>query len=71
MIENSTGGWILLLAMARIGLMPMGAVAFLTSALFAPQKRERRLLAGAAILEGGVFASVVVVKFILPTLSGG
>lgn len=69
-IENSTGGWTLLLSVTRIGLMPLSAMAFLMCAILAPQKRERWLLVVSAIVDAAVVAGLVLVKFVLPRLAG-
>jgi hypothetical protein len=60
---QSTGGW-MLLAQARFGLMPLGALALLVCACFAPQARHRWLLGGAAFADGAIFAAIVLVHFV-------
>ena len=59
-------GWMFLLSILRIGIMPLTAIALLTCAIFAPMPRHRWMLAAACMLDGGIFAGIVVVKFILP-----
>ncbi|MEO6004306.1 MAG: hypothetical protein ABIZ04_19355 [Opitutus sp.] len=60
--------WTFFLSQARIGIMPMTLLALVTCALFAPCLRDRWLLLGAALSEGAVFAGVILVQFVLPTL---
>lgn len=59
----------MILALVRFALMPLTALALLLCTVFAPQKRQRWLLLGAAITDGGIFAGVVIVHFVLPTLA--
>jgi hypothetical protein len=66
----STNHW-LFLAHARIGLMPLGALALTMCAIFAPQTRHRWLLLAAAVTDGTLFAGLVLVKYVLPGLDGG
>ena len=67
-LSQSAGNWVFL-AHARIGLMPLTTLALLTCGLVAPQPKPRWILIGAALLEGGIFAGVVLVHFVLPGLS--
>jgi hypothetical protein len=67
--SGSTPPW-LSGAHARIGIMPLSALAFGTTALFAPRLRHRWLLLATALTDAALFAGVVFVKFILPALSG-
>ena len=64
-LRAPAGSWALL-ADARIGVMPLGALALATGGLFAPQPRSRWILIGAALMDGGFFAAIVFVKFVLP-----
>lgn len=66
-LRGPAGNWAIL-ADARIGLMPLTAPALLVCGLFAPRPRTRWVLLAAALLDGGIFAGVVLVKFVLPTL---
>jgi hypothetical protein len=67
---TTLGGW-LFLANARFGLMPLSALALLACALFAPQARQRWLFLAAALSDGIIFTTVLVVKFFLPRLGAG
>ncbi|MES1167070.1 MAG: hypothetical protein ABUL68_03630 [Pseudomonadota bacterium] len=67
---NSTGNG-MLLAQARIFLMPLSALALLTISLFAPRTHHRWLLLAAAVTDGAIFGGIVLVKFILPRLAAG
>ena len=67
---DAASGWILL-AQFRIGVMPLNALALATCSLFAPQMRQRWLLLTAAFSDGAIFTGVVLMNFILPTLSSG
>lgn len=60
-------GW-LMLAQLRIGIMPLTALTLVTCALFAPQVRHRWILIVTGLIEGGIFAGVVIVKLVLPGL---
>ena len=61
----SAGSWALL-ADARIGVMPLGALVLAAGGLFAPQPRSRWILVATALVEGGLFAGIVFAKFVLP-----
>jgi hypothetical protein len=67
-LRQPAGNWAFL-ADVRIGLMPLTALALLTTGLVAPQPKPRWILIGAALLDGGIFAGVVLVHFVLPGLS--
>ncbi len=56
---QSRSAW-LILAHARIGLMPLGALALLMCTVFAPQARQRWLLLATAIGDGALFAAIVI-----------
>ena len=45
--------------------MPLSALALATCALFAPAMRLRMILLGAAVLDGALFAGVVLFKVVL------
>ena len=62
-------GNLALLADARIGLMPGGELAMAVCGLFAPQGKPRWTLILAALVEGGIIATVVLFKFVLSQLS--
>jgi hypothetical protein len=64
-LRPSAGNWALL-ADIRIGFMPLCALAMSISGLFAPQTKQRWMLIVSALVEGGIFASYVLVKFVLP-----
>ena len=66
---TSTGGWIFF-AQARVGLMPLSALALFTCALFAPLARHRWLLLAAAFTDGVIFSGIVLTKLVLPHLGG-
>ncbi len=68
-LRQLLGNWTIL-ATARIGFMPLIAPALLVAGLFAPQSRPRWLLLASAVVEGGIFALVILVKFVLPGLRG-
>ena len=65
---TSTAFWVLL-AQARIGMMPLTALALLACALIAPQPRHRWILIGAAACDSLIFASVFLVHFVIPGMS--
>jgi len=67
---GSTGNWWAFMAMARLGVIPLSALALVTCALFAPLPRQRWPLLAAGIVDGLSFVSVVLVKFILFRLEG-
>lgn len=50
----------------RIGTVPLSALAAATCALFAPSRRLRMIFLGAALLDGAIFAGVVLFRFVLP-----
>ncbi|HVS50711.1 MAG TPA: hypothetical protein VHD62_00040 [Opitutaceae bacterium] len=52
--RKSPGGW-LLVSMARIGVMPLCALALATCAAFAPQPRQRWWLFAAAVSDAAMF----------------
>lgn len=58
-----------LLADLRLLFMPLGALGMATCGLLAPQPKARWILLGAAGVEGGLFAALVLAKFVLPQLS--
>lgn len=60
------GNWAVL-GDIRFALLPVTSLAWATCMLFAPAARLRWLLLGAALLDGGLFAVVIVVKFMLPS----
>lgn len=64
-LRQSAGGWAFI-ADARIGLMPLCALTLLTCGLIAPQAKPRWILVVAVLVEGSIFAGVVLVKFVLP-----
>jgi hypothetical protein len=64
-LRQLLGNWTIL-ATARIGFMPLIAPALLVAGLFAPQSRPRLILVASAVVEGGIFALVILVKFVLP-----
>lgn len=68
--QSSSSSW-MLLSHARIGIMPLSALALLTCAILAPRARHRWLLFAAAGTDGTVFAGLFLVKILLPRLSGG
>jgi hypothetical protein len=68
-LRQLLGSWTIL-ATARIGFMPLIAPALLVAGLFAPHSRPRWLFLASAVVEGGIFALVILVKFILPGLLG-
>jgi hypothetical protein len=70
LVGNSPGNG-MLLAQARIFLMPLSALALLTFSLFAPRTHHRWLLLAAAVTDGAIFGGIVLVKFILPRLAAG
>jgi hypothetical protein len=63
-LRLALGNWALL-GDIRIGTMPLSALALATCALFAPAMRLRMILLGAAILDGALFAGVVLFKVVL------
>lgn len=63
-LRQPAGNWAFL-ADLRVILMPLVALAMATTGLFAPQPRARWVLIGAAVVEGSIFAGVVLVKFVL------
>ena len=67
--KHPANGWILL-THVRIGMMPLSALAFLACALFAPQPRHRWLFFGAAIMDGVLFAGMLLV-FSMGALGAG
>lgn len=58
----------LILADARIALMPLTSLAFATCAIFAPQPRFRWKLLIAAVSDVVVISGIVLVQFVLPAL---
>jgi hypothetical protein len=64
-LRQSAGNWAIL-GDARIGLMPLTALAIFTGGLFAPQPKPRWILIVVALVEGAIFAGVVLIKFVLP-----
>jgi hypothetical protein len=64
-LRQSAGNWAIA-SDARFGLMPLTALAMSVCGLFAPQPKLRWVLIGAALVEGSLFAAVVLVKFVLP-----
>ncbi|HVT72406.1 MAG TPA: hypothetical protein VHD61_04665 [Lacunisphaera sp.] len=60
-------GW-LLASDARVGTMPLSALAWAAFAVFAPHARARILLAAACALDAVLFAGVIVFHFLLPSL---
>jgi hypothetical protein len=64
-LRTAAGGWVFL-GDARIGTMPLSALALAACTLFAPSVRLRWLFAATAFLDGAIFAGIVLVKFILP-----
>ncbi len=67
--RRSTSGW-LLFALARIGLMPLSALAGATCALFAPHARQRGWLVASALSEVLLFLSYLFVSGALASLLG-
>ena len=57
-------------AVARVGMMPFGALALFLCALFAPVARQRWLLLAAAGADAVLFAGFVVVHFVFPRVAG-
>ena len=66
-LRAALGPWAIL-ADARVGIMPLSALALLTCGIFAPQVRHRWLLIGAAAADGVIFVCVVLFHFVLPSL---
>lgn len=66
--SGSLGGWMALLSILRIAIMPVGALTLLTCAVFAPKPRHRWTLTATFLIEAGIFAGIVLMKFILPSL---
>jgi hypothetical protein len=67
--RRSTSGW-LLVALARIGLMPLHALACATCALFAPQARQRGWLIASALSDSAMFLGYLIVSGALASLLG-
>lgn len=67
-MQPKANSWVLLLAFARVGAMPLSALACFTTACFAPQTRQRWLLAAVGALEAVLFGGVVLFRFVLPAL---
>ena len=64
-LRPSLGNWALF-GDIRIGTMPLSALALATCGLFAPSRRLRMILLGAAFLDGAIFAGVILFRFVLP-----
>jgi len=64
-LRLALGNWALF-GDIRIGTMPLSALALATCALFAPSRRLRVILLGAAFLDGAIFAGVILFRFVLP-----
>ena len=64
-LRAPAGSWAIL-ADARIGVMPLAALLLATCGLFAPETKTRWILILTGLVEGGLFAGIVFVKFVLP-----
>ncbi|HWA28294.1 MAG TPA: hypothetical protein VG734_21780 [Lacunisphaera sp.] len=67
-LRPAAGDWALL-ADARLGLMAPGSLTLAVCGLFAPAGPPRWILIIGGLIEGGIIASLLVVKFILPQLA--
>lgn len=61
-MKTSRNSW-LFLAHARIGIMPLTALALLACACFAPKPRDRWTLLATGVCDGVLFAGILVVMF--------
>ena len=65
---SATSVWVLL-AQARIGMMPLTALALLAGAVIAPLPRHRRVLIGAAACDSLIFTGAFLIHFVIPGIN--
>lgn len=63
-LRAALGNWALL-GDVRFALLPVTSIAWATCVLFAPATRLRWMFLGAVLLDGSLFAAVIIAKFTL------